>query len=105
VLQLVSGGDLSVQRQAEELVKTLFNMGQLWSPEHQGRLKELFDSGVKLEDMCRELGRTPSAIVGKLMQLGRLQVGRGNHYYPAPEDAWCLWPEVRDLDRKLKEEG
>lgn len=64
----------------------------------------MFDTGLHLEDMCRELGRTPSAIVGKLMQLGRLQVGFGNHYYPVPEDAWALWPEVRDLDRKLKRE-
>ena len=64
----------------------------------------MFDDGVRLEELCRTFGHTPSAIVGRLQSMGRLQVGQGAHYYLVPEDARCLWPEVRDLDKKLKAE-
>lgn len=84
---------------------TLFNRGAEWTPEQATKLKELFDRGAKLEEICREMGRTPSAIVSRLEMYGRLvQLGRIGHYYPMPEDAWCMWQEIRDVDTRLKAE-
>lgn len=87
------------------MTTTLFNRGANWTTEEATKLKELFDNGSNLEAICRAMGRTPSAVVSRLEMYGRLvQLGQVGHYYPRPEDAWCLWQEIRDINAKLSSE-
>jgi len=41
-----------------------------WSPEEDGRLKRLFQAGVGIQQMARDLQRQPSAISSRLSKLG-----------------------------------
>ena len=78
------------------------NAGKPWTPEMVEELNRRYATGDSHETICLALERAPGGVVGKLCALGVLYVGPQGHYYPAPQDPWVQWQEVKAIDLKLK---
>lgn len=52
--------------------ETSARKGKLWRPEEDEQLSREFDEGRGIEQLSRNLGRSPSAVYGRLQKLGKL---------------------------------
>lgn len=46
------------------------NQGKPWDDEQDARLKELFDDGLIVSEIAKELGRTPASTRSRMVALG-----------------------------------
>lgn len=77
--------------------------GQPWTTERNDALKRDFADGLDLASMCRNHGRTASAIVGQLCRLGLLiPVGNLRAYHRVDPDPWVLASTIQLIDREVK---
>jgi hypothetical protein len=77
------------------------NRGKVWTAEHYQQLQDLYAADTSLLDICRTMGRTPSAILAKLQELGYL-VNARNGYHKIDPDPWILWQSVVSIDEEFK---
>jgi hypothetical protein len=82
-------------------INNLENAGKIWLPEEVDQLIRAFAEDEPLEAIAIMHGRTPYAILGKLIERGLL-VARGDNYYRMEQDPWILGHVVRQLHRELK---
>lgn len=62
------------------------NAGKPWTNDQVAALKDLYAHGSPLEEISKEMGRTPYAIIGKMVQVGILFIGRDGNYFNYPEE-------------------
>ncbi|VTU32143.1 hypothetical protein H4CHR_02951 [Variovorax sp. PBS-H4] len=82
------------------------NAGKVWLAEDLEQLKRLFRQGLDLEDICLEVGRTPSGVLAKLCGLGLLTpYGRypGGGYHRVEADPWATEAQAREITRRMRE--
>lgn len=83
--------------------------GARWTPEDICTLKELWDAGKELKEICVELERTGNAVCSKLSEQGFLQFDNRNYtyYHGRKSDltgqVYANQSFVRGVDRYMKE--
>lgn len=82
----------------------LENAGKLWSPEESEALVKRYCSGLDPEEIANAHGRSVNAMVSKLASLGLL-IAKGTGYHHVDPTPWITFAEVRELDRKNRDEN
>lgn len=83
---------------------TLENAGKLWSPEEVEALVRRYTSGLDPEEIAAAHGRAINAIVGRLASLGLL-IAKGTGFHHVDPTPWITFAEVRELDRRNRDEN
>lgn len=66
------------------------NVQPRWTPKEEAELRERFRSGWSLREMSEHHGRTPNAIITRLVVLGELvQMGKA-YYEVSRQPAWTF---------------
>lgn len=77
------------------------NAGKTWLKAERDALTERFAQGMDLEALADAHGRTASAILGKLVEMGLLIVNRNGFYFKIDPDPWTGWLEAKRIDTGL----
>ena len=79
----------------------LDNRGKSWTELDHAQLTRLFEAGSNIDTICKELGRTPYAVIAKLEKLGLL-VSIGRYYHKVDPDPWATWQTVRFANEEFE---